>query len=401
MRTRQRALISALGILCFAGECASLAADSAPQGAMNVRRIEWEKTKLDDGAYEAAGVFDVNNDGKLDIVCGGFWYEAPNWTKHKICDLALQGEYYDDFSTIPMDINGDGYLDFVTGGWWGQTLFWRENPKGQPVEWKTHNIDQVGSIETTRGWDVDGDGELEIVPNTPGNPLCVFKLIRDSAGKGTGQFKKYQISAEPQGHGLGFGDVLGNGKGCFITPSGWWEPMGDPLTGEWKFHQEWSFGSASVPMIAADVNGDGVNEIIVGQAHGYGLDYYTRKDNADGTRTWTKHPIDPWFSQYHEMIWIDVDGDGENELVTGNRFRAHCGNEPGETDIVGLWYFKWNGESFTKCVIDHGKKGEASGTGIYMWIGDIDGSGKLDIVAPGKEGLYLFRNLGPEQVGVK
>ena len=209
------------------------------------------------------------------------------------------------------------------------------------------------------------------------------------------------ISKEPQGHGLGFGDVLGNGKGCFITPSGWWEPMGDPLTGEWKLHQEWSFGNASVPMIAADVNGDGVNEIIVGQAHGYGLDYYTRNDTADGSRTWTKHPIDPWFSQYHDMIWVDIDGDGEKELVTGNRFRAHCGNEPGETDICGLWYFKWNGESLTKCVIDYGKKGEASGTGIHIWIGDIDGNGRLDIIAPGKEGLYLFKNLGPEQVGVK
>jgi hypothetical protein len=365
-----------------------------------VRRIEWEKIKIDDGAYESAGVFDVNNDGKLDIVCGAYWYEAPNWTKHKICDLALQGEYYDDFSTIPMDINGDGYLDFVTGGWWGKTLFWRENPKGQPVEWKTHNIDQVGSIETTRAWDVDGDGELEIVPNTPGNPLCVFKLIRDHEGKGTGQFKKHQITPEPQGHGLGYGDILGNGKRCFITPTGYWEPTGDPLTGKYEFHQEFQLGSASVPILVVDVNGDGVNELVVGAAHNYGLDYYTQKLEG-GKRVWTKHPIDPWFSQYHDLVWIDIDGDGECEIVTGNRFRAHCGGEAGETDICGLWYFKWNGESFTKCVLDYGKKGDHSGTGIFMWVGDIDGDGRLDIVAPGKEGLFLFRNLGPEQVGVK
>ena len=381
-----------IGILTVAGILS--AADDKSGGQRNMRRIEWEKIKIDDGAYESAGVFDVNNDGKLDIVCGASWYEAPNWTKHRLRDVLAADEYFDDFSTIPMDVNGDGYMDFVTGGWWGKTLSWIENPKGTPVEWTKHDIAEVGSIETTRGWDVDGDGQVEIVPNTPGQPLRVYKLER-------GTFTEYTISKEPQGHGLGFGDVLGNGKGCFITPSGWWEPMGDPLTGKYKFHQEWNFGSASVPMIAADVNGDGVNEIIVGAAHNYGLDYYTRKDNADGTRTWTKHPIDPWFSQYHEMQWVDIDGDGENELVTGNRFRAHCGHEPGETDIVGLWYFKWNGESFTKCVIDYGKKGQASGTGIFMWIGDIDGNGKLDIVAPGKEGLYLFKNLGPEQVGVK
>jgi hypothetical protein len=359
-----------------------------------MRRIEWEKTKIDDGGYESAGVFDVNNDGKLDIVCGGYWYEAPNWTKHKICDVMAEGEYFDDFSTIPMDVNGDGYVDFVTGGWWGQTLVWRENPKGRPIEWKTHEIAKTGCIETTRAWDVDGDGQLEIVPNTPGAPLAVYKLVN-------GKFEKHVISEEPQGHGLGFGDVLGNGKGCFVTPTGFWEPEGDPLTGKWTFHQEFETGNSSVPMLVVDVNGDGINEIVVGQAHNYGLHYYTQSRDIDnnGSRTWTKHPIDPWFSQYHDMIWADIDGDGECELITGNRFRAHCGNEPGETDIVGLYYFKWNGESFTKIVIDHGKVGRHSGTGIFFQVVDLDGNGKLDIVAPGKEGLFVFRNLGQETVG--
>lgn len=221
-----------------------------------MRRIEWEKIKIDDVSYESAGVFDVNNDGKLDIICGGFWYESPNWTKHKIRDVMAADEYYDDFSTIPMDVNGDGFMDFITGGWWGKTLSWIENPKGKPIEWKKHDIAEVGSIETTRAWDVDGDGQLEIVPNTPGNPLRVFKLEN-------GSFKEYVISKEPQGHGLGFGDILGNGKGCFITPNGWWEPTGDPLTGEYIFHQEFQLGSASVPIIVADVNGDSTNELIV------------------------------------------------------------------------------------------------------------------------------------------
>ena len=365
------------------------------------RRIEWKKTKVSDERYESCGVFDVNNDGKLDIVSGGFWYEAPNWTKHKICDVMAADEYFDDFSTIAMDINGDGYLDFVTGGWWGGKLVWRENPKGQPVEWKTHEIGETGSIETTRAWDVDGDGELEIVPNCPGRPLAFWKLIRDDKGKGTGKFQKVVVSEAPQGHGLGFGDLTGSGKGVLIQPNGWYEAPADPLTGKWIFHEEFSTGNSSVPMLVADVNGDGVNELIVGQAHGYGLDYYTQKLEADGKRTWTKHPIDPFFSQYHEMWWIDIDGDGKCELVTGNRYRAHCGHEPGETDIIGLYYFKWNGESFTKVVVDHGKVGDHSGTGIFMEVIDLDGNGKLDIVAAGKEGLFVFQNLGPEQVGVQ
>ena len=366
-----------------------------------MRRLEWEKIKLSDDGYESAGVFDVNNDGIPDIVCGAYWYEGPDWKQHKLCDVRAEGEYYDDFSTIPMDINGDGYLDFVTGGWWGLTLQWRENPKGRPVEWKTHEIETVGSIETTRAWDVDGDGELEIVPNTPGNPLVFFKLIRDKDGKGTGQFRKYLVSEQPAGHGLGFGDLTGTGKGCIITNSGFWMPGTNPLNDPWTFHQEFSLGGmACVPILVADVNGDSVNELIVGNGHGYGLDYYTQKMEG-GKRTWTKHPIDPFFSQYHDMMWLDIDGDGECELITGNRYRAHCGHEAGETEVVGLYVFKWNGESFTKQVVDHGKAPHASGTGIHFAVADLDGSGRLDIVAPGKDGLYIFRNLGPEQVGVK
>jgi hypothetical protein len=364
------------------------------------RRIEWEKIKLDDAAYESAGVFDVNNDGIPDIVSGAYWYQGPDWKKHKICDVMAVDEYYDDFSTIAMDVNGDGYMDFITGGWWGGTLVWRENPKGQPVEWKTHEIDKCGNIETTRAWDVDGDGELEIVPNTPGAALVFYKLVRDKDGKGTGEFKKYVISEKPSGHGLGFGDVNGDGRGDIIVTNGWWEAPADPLNDPWTFHPEFELGSASVPILVVDLNGDGVNEIIVGHAHGYGLDWYQQTVNQDGTRTWTKHPIDPWFSQYHDMIWIDIDGDGENELVTGNRYRAHCGHEAGETDVVGLYIFKWNGESFTKQVVDHGKVPDASGTGIHFVVTDLDGDGRLDIVAPGKEGLYIFRNLGPETVAM-
>jgi hypothetical protein len=94
------------------------------------------------------------------------------------------------------------------------------------------------------------------------------------------------------------------------------------------------------------------------------------------------------------MMWADIDGDGQCELVTGKRHRAHCGNEPGEWDDYGIYYFKWNGESFSKQVVCYGRIGESKGLGIHFALADLRGTGRLDIVAPGKDGLCVFFNDG-------
>ena len=357
--------------------------------------VKFEKTRIGDVTYEAAAAFDVNNDGVMDLVSGEYWFEGPDFTKqHKICDIKKEGDYYDDFSDYPMDVNGDGYMDIVTGAWWGQALFWRENPKGQPVEWKTHKIADVGNVERACFYDIDGDGQIEIIPNTPGAPLCIFKLVLDENGKGTGKFDKYVVYDQKSGHGLGFGDVNGNGRADIILAAGWLEAPEDALKGKWEWHPEFNLASASVPVLVHDVNGDGVSDLIVGQGHDYGLDWWEQSVNAEGERKWTKHAIDPDRSQYHDMQLVDIDNDGQLELVTGKRYRAHSGHDPGGNDPIGLYYFKINKGEFVRQTIDFGKAGEASGAGIYFWVQDLDGNGWKDIIAPGKEGLFLFRNLG-------
>jgi len=358
--------------------------------------LKWRKVLIADERYESAGVFDVDGDGIPDIVCGAYWYKGPDFKKaFKIGEVKAFGEYYDDFSTIPMDIDGDGRLDFITGGWWGKTLRWRQNPGKPGEEWKEHVIAEVGSIETTRAWDIDGDGELEIIPNTPGDPLRIFKLRRDAAGKPAGAFDCIQIHDQKQGHGLGCGDIAGNRRMDIVLAKGWLECPANPLKDKWTFHDDFDCGrwDASVPILVADINGDGISELIVGGAHNYGLDWWQQKV-VGGRRQWTKHPIDPFNAQYHDLHWADIDGDGQCELVTGKRHRAHCGNDPGEYDDVGIYYFKWTGEGFAKQVIDYGPIRQATGCGIAFQLADLRKTGRLDLVAPGKDGLYVFFNEG-------
>lgn len=366
-------------------------------GCVAQPELNFTKRQIASESFETVGVFDVNNDDIPDIVSGAYWYEGPEYLNRTYIGFEKRfGEYWDDFSTIPLDVNGDGNMDFVTGGWFGKHLRWMENP-GEKGKWNEHIIAETGNVETTCAWDIDGDGVKEIIPNTPNDPLVIYRLDRDNQGKGTGKFSSYKIIGK-HGHGLGFGDINGDGRGDLIVHNGWVEAPENPYSDSWTFHQEFDMGTASIPILAADVNKDGLQDLIVGQGHGYGLDWYEQKKGEHANKlSWIKHEIDPDNSQYHTMHWTDLDGDGRNELVTGKRYRAHNGKDPGSNDPLGIYYFKWNGSLFTKQVISYGPFGEGKGTGLGFSVSDLTGSGRKDIIVAGKDGLFIFYNKGRDQ----
>lgn len=345
-------------------------------------------------SYESVGVIDVNKDGKPDLVSGDFWYEnaddrAISFRRRKLIgDQKRYNQYYDDFSTIPLDVDGDGDLDVITGGYWGGSLRWLENTGADGKPWPVHEVASVGNTETTRAWDVDGDGDIEIVPNNPGKTLKYFTLDKPNT------FRQVNV-APTQGHGLGFGDINGDGKGDFIVSKGWLENLGNEPDGrtDWELRDEFDLGVASVPIIVTDLNGDNRNDLIVGQGHGYGLHWYEQRMQA-GRRSWVKHIIDEKNSQYHCLEWADIDGDKRPDLVTGKRFRAHNDTDPGCYDEVGLYYFTWDGRDFTKHTIAYGPAGVGKGTGIYFALADLRQTGRTDLIVAGKDGLTIFFNEG-------
>jgi hypothetical protein len=352
----------------------------------------FSKTAIDPfNGCEACSVFDVNLDGVPDIVCGEYWYEGPDYTtKHKICGITEDHGYVWDFSDYPLDVNGDGYIDIITGSWWGEGIYWRENPGAAGGEWKTHKIIECANVETIRYFDIDGCGTAEIFPNCPGEPVFFLKFL------GNGRFEKHIVGEIKAGHGFGVGDVDGDGLPEILTPKGIWRMKGgDPFCGLWDFTEVPEFGGTlSVPMLVYDVNGDGVPDVIAGHAHHYGLYWFEQTRNADGSVSWTKHAIDNAWSQYHDMQLADIDGDGELELITGKRWKAHNGRDPGDDGEVFVCYYKFRDGRFYRHMIDFGSAERGhSGVGIYFWLADLDGNGKPDVVAPGKEGLYLFRNV--------
>ena len=336
-----------------------------------------------DSEFEACGVADFDRDGDLDIVCGDAWYESPGWTRHSIGLIRSVGGYRVDFADVPMDVDGDGWIDVVSCSWHDRGVFWRRNPGETGDEWKMQVVDRPGNMETAIGADVDGDGRLDFLPNTVNT--TVWYSLDD------GRLVPHVISPGQGGHGVGVGDVDGDGRSDILGPNGWFEAPDDAREGEWKFHDDWSLGGAGISIIVHDFDTDGLADVFWGMGHDYGLFWLKQGRDDAGNRTWTRSLVDDSWSQAHGLVLVDLDRDGTPEVVTGKRRHAHNGKDPGGEDelLVCSYRFDPVAGRFEKTTLARG--GEV-GVGHYPVVVDLDLDGDLDIVLPGKSGLHLLKN---------
>jgi len=178
-----------------------------------------------------------------------------------------------------------------------------------------------------------------------------------------------------------------DGRCDVVTPKGWLEQTADG----WQWRPEFELGYASIPILVHDVDGDGDADLVWGLGHNYGL-YWMEQKTANGQRAWEKYLIDDSWSQPHFMLMADLDNDGQDELVTGKRYYAHNGNDPGGNDPRCVYWYDFDA-SVKKWTRHTLHEGGTVGFGINTMAADIDADGDVDVVAPGKSGLYLFENL--------
>ena len=342
---------------------------------------------------EACGVGDFNRDGKLDIVAGAYLYLAPDWKRQEIRKLAgevdEQGKgYFHDFMNLPLDVDGDGLLDVVSCFWHERALAWYRNPGPKGGLWPETIILTNGNFECGDLVDITGEGRLRhILPHAP--TTTWLELITTGAKRGT--FVSHLVSSKDMEYGGGVGDVNGDGRPDVIRPNAWFEGPADPRSGNWKEHPlalgNPKEGQAEhTPEIRVyEVNGDRLNDLITSSAHRHGIFWYEQVRDGSVTR-WKQHLIDDSGSQAHSITLADLDGDGVLDLVTGKRFMAHNGSDPDESGPLGVYWYQLKRTpqvTWTKHVVSFNA---GIGSGVNLPVVDLDGDGDLDLVVTGKWG---------------
>ena len=352
------------------------------------QELTFERRTIDLGRNEACAVADINGDGRLDIVSGENWYSAPGWTKHPFRDILYWNNYIDDFSDLPLDVDSDGDIDIVSVGWGQKKMVWAENPGGGQGMWKEHDIDSGSPVEFAFLVDLDNDGVAdELLPQFGGAQGVTAWYEVEGRGTST-EWVRHTVSDKLHGHGIGAGDVNGDGRNDILTPQGWLESPAAADT-PWKLHGDYSFDKHVGFLHVFDVNQDGLADIVTTHAHDYGI-YWLEQTSAG---TFERRLIDDAWSQAHAMTMKDLNGDGYPELITGKRLYAHNGHDAGGREPLGVyWYERFqNGATWewARHIIDYGGR---AGGGMQIPVVDIDGDGDLDIVVAGKGGLFLYEN---------
>lgn len=359
----------------------------------------------------SATAADFNNDGLTDIASGPYIYFGPDYTRYR---EIYPGFTYNPSTEFPItncqysfDFNKDGWMDIFFGAPTG-TLYL--NPKGTSQRWKEHKVIPAIQSEVSVFQDVTGDnlpdlvyaagGELRYATFDPHDPTAQWtEHIVSQAGYATA-------------HGIGAGDINGDGRIDLVNPNGWWE---QPKTGtDWIYHAvslgrygHRVAGLGGSVMAIYDVNGDGLNDVVTSlNAHGFGLGWFEQSKSDKGIITFVLHTImedyaaenagGVTFSQLHGSTFADIDGDGITDFIVGKRCFSHLDNYF-DPDPYGPPYVYWyrtvrdpkapGGARFVPTLVHN-----RSGVGSDALACDLNHDGAVDIITATNRGTFIFWN---------